>query len=61
MIKVYWILSKIPSICDGKVGGTYPVQSPFSCNPTNNVHKKNLKKFTNVLSTLLYLHIEFQD
>jgi hypothetical protein len=41
--------------------GTYPVQPTFSCNPTNNVHKKNLKDFTVVLLTLLYLHIEFQD
>jgi hypothetical protein len=44
--------------------GTYPVQPPFSCNHRATqltMFIKNLKKFTDVLCTLLYLHIEFQD
>jgi hypothetical protein len=46
--------------------GTYLVQPSFSCNHCFRATQltmfiKNLKKFTDVLSTLLYLYIEFQD
>jgi hypothetical protein len=44
--------------------GTYLVQPLFSCNHRATqltIFIKNPKKFKDVLSTLLYLYIEFQD